>query len=342
MHIAGRGGILSQVDIGDTMDMRITEQELREISSTYESIQQEIQRFIVGNEDLLEIIFVGMLADGHVLVEGIPGTAKSTLVKAMAHLLGCDFRRIQCAVDLQPADIIGVRIWDPQQREFVLKKGPIFANIIFVDEINRLSPKSQSAFIEAMGERQVTIDGITLGIERPYFTIATQNPFEREGTFPLIEAQKDRFMFSTRSQFLGSDAELEIIRRDHAGKLDWGSYLETLSPVLRKDDLLLFTKNVKKVHIEEPVLAYIRDLVIATRNHSDVQLGVSARGSIALVRGSKVIAAMDKRSYVIPDDVKKLAFSAFQHRLLLSREAEISGISPQQVVRETLDTIEVP
>lgn len=342
MHTAGRVGILSQVGIGDTMEMRITERELHEISSAYESIQREIQRFIVGNEDLLEIIFVGLLADGHVLVEGIPGTAKSTLVKAMACLLGCDFRRVQCAVDIQPADIIGVRIWDPQQREFVLKKGPIFTNIMFVDEINRLSPKSQSAFIEAMGERQVTIDGITLGIESPYFTIATQNPFEREGTFPLIEAQKDRFMFSTRSRFLGSDAELEIIRRDHSGRLEWAGYLETLSPMFRKDDLLLFTKNVKKVHIEDPVLAYIRDLVVATRNHSDIQFGVSARGSIALVRGSKVLAAMEKRSYVIPDDVKKLVFSAFQHRLLLSREAEISGFSPQQVVKEILDTIEVP
>jgi MoxR-like ATPase len=324
------------------MDTRITEQELREISTAYESIRREIQRFIVGNEDLLEIIFVGLLADGHVLVEGIPGTAKSSLVKALAHLLGCDFRRIQCAVDIQPADIIGVRIWDPQQREFVVKKGPLFTNIMFVDEINRLSPKSQSAFIEALGERQVTIDGVTLGVERPYFTIATQNPFEREGTFPLIEAQKDRFMFSNRSRFLGSDAELEIIRREHSGRLDWSGYLETLSPILQKDDLLLFTKNVMKVHIEEPVLAYIRDLVIATRNHSDIKLGVSARGSIALVRGSKVLAAMEKRSYVIPDDVKKLAFPAFQHRFVLSREAEISGISPSAIVKEILDTTEVP
>jgi MoxR-like ATPase len=330
------------MDIGDVMETRITEQELHEISIAYESIKREIQRFIVGNEDLLEIIFVGLLADGHVLVEGIPGTAKSSLVKAIAHLLGCDFRRVQCAVDSQPADIIGVRIWDAEQREFVLKKGPIFTNFMFVDEINRLSPKTQSAFIEAMGERQVTIDGITLGIESPYFTIATQNPFEREGTFPLIEAQKDRFMFSHRSLFLGSDAELEVIHREHSGRLDWAGYFETLSPILRKDKILLFMKNVTKVHMEEAVLAYIRDLVVATRNHSDIQLGVSARGSIALVRGSKVLAALEKRSYVIPDDVKKLTFPAFQHRFLLSREAEISGISPRQVVKEILDTIEVP
>jgi MoxR-like ATPase len=342
MHTAGRGGILPQMDLGDTMDTNIAEQELHEISGAYESIQREITRYIVGNEDLLEIIYIGLLSEGHILVEGIPGTAKSSLVKALAHVLHCDFRRFQGTVDSQPADVIGIRIWDPQQREFVLKKGPIFTNFMFIDEINRLSPKTQSAFIEAMGERQVTIDGITLSIERPYFTVATQNPFEREGTFPLIEAQKDRFIFSHRSRFLGSEAELEIIHREHTGKLDWSEYLGSLSPLLQKEDILRFIDQVKKVHIEEPVLAYIRDLVMATRNHSDIQVGVSARGSIALVRGSKALAAMGRRSFVIPDDVKKLAFPAFQHRFLLSREAEISGISPHQVVKEILDSVEVP
>jgi MoxR-like ATPase len=324
------------------MDSRITREELEKISGAYTSIQQEIKRFVVGNEDLLEIIFVGLLSEGHVLIEGIPGTAKSTLVKAVAQVLHCDFKRVQGSVDSQPADILGVRIWDPQQREFALKRGPIFTNFMFVDEINRLSPKTQSAFIEAMGERQVTIDGITFSLERPYFTVATQNPFEREGTFPLIEAQKDRFLFSYRSGFLGSDAELEIIHREHSGSLDWAEYLRTLSPILQKEDILHLIEQVKKVHIEEPVLTYIRDLVVATRTHSDVQLGVSARGSIALVRGSKVLAALKKRSYVIPDDVKTLAFPALQHRFLLAREAEISGISARQVVKEILDTIEVP
>jgi len=324
------------------MEQRITDTERSAISSAYQQIREEVTRFIVGNEDLLEIIFIGLLSEGHVLVEGIPGTAKSTLVKTTARLLGCDFRRVQCAVDTQPADIIGVRIWDQNLRDFVLRKGPIFTNIMLVDEINRLPPKSQSAFIESMGERQATIDGTTIPIERPYIAIATQNPFEREGTFPLIEAQKDRFMFSHRSRFLGGDDELEVIRREHSGRLNWDAYLKGLSPVIRQDDLLRFMDSIRNVHIEDTVLSYIRDLVVATREHSDVQLGVSARGSIALVRGAKVLAAISDRTYVIPDDVKKLAPSAFQHRLLLTREAEISGISPRQVVQEITDTVEVP
>ncbi len=308
-----------------------------DISSAYERIKEEINRFIVGNQELLEIVFIALLAEGHVLVEGIPGTAKSTLVKSVAHLMDCEFHRVQCAVDIQPADVIGVKIWDFQQQEFVLKKGPIFTNILLIDEINRLPPKSQSAFIEVMGERQVTIDGNTMPIERPYITIATQNPFEREGTFPLIEAQKDRFMFSHRSEYLGGDAELEIIRREHSGTLDWAAIAAGLTPILRKTDLLLLSQHLRNIHVEEPVLTYIRDLVIATRKHSAVQIGVSARGSIALVRGAKVLAAIEKRKYVIPDDVKRLAPFAFQHRLLLTREAEFSGITPSEVVKEILD-----
>ncbi len=324
------------------MEIRITDQEIDEISAAYKNIKDGIARLIVGNEDLLEIIFLGLLAEGHILIEGIPGTAKSTLVKAAARLTGCDFRRVQCTVDTQPADIIGVRIWDPSEREFVLRKGPIFTNIMLVDEINRLPPKSQSAFIESMGERQATIDGITIPMERPYIAIATQNPFEREGTFPLIEAQKDRFMFSNRSRFLDADAEMEIIRREHSGRLDWLSFVDTLTPVLSSEDLLRYISLVRRVHIEDDVLAYIRNLVMATRQHSDVQLGASARASIALVRGSKVHAAINDRGYVIPDDIKKLASPTFEHRILLSREAEITGISPRQIVQEILESVEVP
>jgi MoxR-like ATPase len=330
------------MDGGGTMEIRITDREIDEISGAYKRIQGEIARLIVGNEDLLEIIFIGLLSEGHILIEGIPGTAKSTLVKAAALLTGCNFRRVQCTVDTQPADIIGVRIWDSREREFVLRKGPLFTNIMLVDEINRLPPKSQSAFIESMGERQATIDGMTIPIERPYIAIATQNPFEREGTFPLIEAQKDRFMFSNMARFLDADAELEIIRREHSGRLDWASYLDTLVPVLSSEDLLRYIALARTVHIEDDVLAYIRNLVIATRQHSDVQLGASARASIALVRGSKALAAINDRSYVIPDDVKALAPPAFEHRLLISREAEIAGISPRQIVQEILGSVEVP
>jgi MoxR-like ATPase len=330
------------MDIERNIEERITDQELSEISNSYDKIKEKVSQYIVGNQELLQIIFIGLLVDGNVLVEGIAGTAKSTLVKTVAQLLGCDFRRVQCGIDTQPADVIGIRIWDMQKREFVLQKGPIFTNVILIDEINRLPPKSQSAFIEAMGEQQATIDGITIPLERPYFTIATQNPFERQGTFPLIEAQKDRFMFSYKSEYLDGDAELEIIRRQYSGALDWHAYLSKLSPVLQKEELLLFSQYIEKIHIEDYVLCYIRDLLMATREHPNIQVGVSSRGSIALVKGVKALAAIEKRSYVIPDDVKRLTPFAFQHRLRLIQEAEISGVSPYQVVQEILDTTGVP
>jgi MoxR-like ATPase len=263
-------------------------------------------------------------------------------VKTVARLFGCDFRRFQCAVDSQPADIIGFRIWDPEQREFVLRKGPIFTNIMLVDEINRLPPKSQSAFIEALGERQATIDGTTFPLGPPFFSIATQNPYEREGVFPLIEAQKDRFMFSTLSRFLGREAELEIVKREMSGMLDWKAFYDNLSPVTDHPSILAHIASVKKIHMEDPVLEYITDLVLATRSHSDVEIGSSARGSIALVRGSRAIAALDDRNYVIPDDVKKVAPHALAHRIVLRREALISGISSQQVIGEVLNLVEVP
>jgi MoxR-like ATPase len=321
---------------------RISADELSKISATFIEVKEAVSQLIVGNDDLIDLMFIGLLSGGHVLIEGVPGTAKTTLVKAMAQLMGCEFNRVQCAVDTQPADVIGIRVWDQQTGQFSLRKGPLFTDILLIDEINRLPPKSQSAFIEAMSERQATIDGITVQIEAPFIVIATQNPFEQEGTFPLIEAQKDRFMFSFQSRYMGSDEELEIIKREHDGVLDWKPFLSRIETLLDRDDILEFIASVRKVHISEPVQEYIRDLVIATRTHSDVRLGVSSRGSIALVRGSRAWAALNSRDFVIPDDVKKATMLAFKHRMILQREAEISGISPAQIVGEILQTVEVP
>ncbi|TLM97728.1 AAA family ATPase, partial [bacterium] len=255
--------------------------ELENLSSIYDRIQAKLGEFVVGNQALVELIFIALMSRGHILVEGVPGTAKTTLVKAIAHLSGCQFARIQCAVDTQPADIIGVRIYNQERREFELKKGPIFSNILLIDEINRITPKSQSAFIEAMSERQVTIDGITSTLPEPFFVLATQNPYEYEGTFPLIEAQKDRFMLSHVLSHLDSDDELEIIKREHTGQLEWEAYTERLTPLLSGNDITRITMGFSPIRMEEPILRYIRDLVLASRTHSDVQLGVSARASIA-------------------------------------------------------------
>lgn len=318
-----------------------SDHELTTISTSYQRIKEAIGQLIVGNDELIEVLFIGLLSGGHVLVEGIPGTAKTTLVKTLALLMGCEFHRVQCAVDTQPADIIGIRLWNQQSGEFTLNKGPIFADILLIDEVNRLPPKSQSAFIEAMSERQATIDGTTIPIDEPFFAIATQNPFEHEGVFPLIEAQKDRFMFSFQSRYMDRDGEVELIRREHEGLLDWNQYRSRITPLIASHDLLACIEQVKGVHVSSPVQEYIGDLVIATRTHSDIHLGVSSRGSIALVRGSKAWAAMNNRDYLVPDDVKKVAMMAFKHRIIPTREAAISGISPAHLVAEILQTIEV-
>lgn len=316
--------------------------DLERFAALYGEICRKTGEYIVGYGELKELGMVGLLSRGHILIEGFPGTAKTTIVKALALITGCRFARFQCAVDSQPADIIGVRVPDPVTREFVMRKGPIFANFLLIDEINRLSPKTQSAFIEAMSERQVTIDGETMPLESPFIAIATQNPYESEGVFPLIEAEKDRFMFSIHVRHLGSTGELDLIRRESAGELDWDAYARRIVPIMSRETIQEFTEMAMLVRIEEPVLRYIRDLVVATRKHADVQVGASSRASIALVRGSRALALLRNRAYVVPDDVKDLVPAVFQHRLILRKEAEIGGVTVRRVIGDILETTEVP
>ena len=326
----------------ETLPIKDIRDDISTVSTLYQQILGKIGEFVVGNESMIEMLVIGLLAEGHVLIEGVPGTAKTTLVKVLSHLSGCEFKRVQCAVDTQPADILGVRIYDQERREFQLKPGPIFSNFTLIDEINRITPKTQSAFIEAMSERQVTLDGITFHLPDPFFCIATQNPFEFEGTFPLIEAQKDRFMMSYQLNYLSKEEELEILRREEKGELDLERYYEKLSPVLDHERIARIIRILRTVYVSEPILQYIRDLVIATRAHGDVMLGASSRASIALVRGGRAVAAMNNRTYVIPDDVKKLVPWVLEHRLLMKRESDMGGVTGRQVLEEILRTIEVP
>lgn len=311
------------------------------IANTYRTIDETTRQMVVGNHHLIRAIFVTMISGGHLLIEGTPGTAKTTISKIIARLINYDFKRIQGAVDIQPADIIGVRVYDQNKSEFILQKGPIFADFLMVDEMNRLTPKTQSALLEAMSEGQVTIDGETHLLPTQFFVIATQNPHEVEGTFPLIEAQRDRFMFSTVLTHLDAENELEVIRREQAGGLDWRIYHDRIGPVIGPKEVVEMAATVRQIRIDESVMAYIRDLVTATRLHSDIRLGASSRASIAFVRGSRVLAALNGRDYVIPDDVRELAHPVFRHRLLLTREATITGLAVDAVIDEILDSVEV-
>jgi len=315
--------------------------EVAEITRLSAAINEKLNEFVVGNQEIIDLILIALLNEGHILIEGVPGTAKTTIAKSMALITGCSFNRVQGAVDIQPADMLGVRIFDTYKKEFVLRKGPIFTNILLIDEINRINPKSQSAFIEAMSERQITLDGITLPMQSPFFVIATQNPHEFEGTFPLIEVQRDRFMFSIRSDYLSAEDELSIIKRAHSGQLHWDAFTRTITPVLTQQVLKHFMQVVRQVTIEEPVLQYIRDLVVATRTHPDIELGGSSRASVALINGGKAMAALNNRTYVIPDDIKRLFRAALIHRIILSRDAEIEGLTRGQVIDEIVTKVEV-
>ncbi|MDN7013634.1 MoxR family ATPase [Methanoculleus sp. FWC-SCC3] len=314
---------------------------IEEIKNAYEDIRVTTHQMVVSNQPLIEEIFISMIGGGHLLIEGVPGTAKTTVCKIIARLIGYEFRRVQGAVDIQPADIIGVRIYDRNRSEFVLQKGPIFTNFLMIDEMNRLTPKTQSALLEAMSERQATIDGTTYPLPDSYFVIATQNPHEIEGTFPLIEAQRDRFMFSSVLTHLDGENELEILRRERDGELDWKIYQNRITPVLSPAKVQAMARTVQEVRVDETVLAYMRDLVSATRSHGDIRLGASSRASIAFVRGSRVRAALNGRNYVIPDDVRAMALPVLRHRILLSREAAITGITAEAVIAGITESVEV-
>ncbi|PKL58791.1 MAG: ATPase, partial [Methanomicrobiales archaeon HGW-Methanomicrobiales-4] len=233
---------------------------IQSLAGLYLTITQKLQEYIVGNQDIIRLILIALLSEGHILIEGVPGTAKTTIAKSIALITDCDFRRVQGSVDIQPSDIIGIRIYDLSSREFTLRPGPIFSNILLADELNRMNPKTQGAFIESMSERQVTIDGITMPLQDPFIVLATQNPYEMDGTFPLIEVQRDRFTFSINTSHLDPEEELTIIRRASGGQLDWKEFVGSIFPIIDKETLKKSIHSLSAIHIEDPVHRYIRDI----------------------------------------------------------------------------------
>ncbi|TXT65868.1 MAG: hypothetical protein BAJALOKI3v1_60007 [Promethearchaeota archaeon] len=306
---------------------------IREIA---QEVLSEVSRVIVGYGEILQQLFISLLVNGHVLLEGVPGLGKTVMAKTFAETLGISFRRVQFTPDLLPADITGTKIFSQEKGEFVLQRGPLFANIVLADEINRSAPKTQAALLEAMAERQITIEGQTLALEKPFMVIATENPVEMEGTYPLPEAQVDRFLFKLWLDYPEQDEEVEIMRRQLSGDLP------SVQQITSGPEILAAQNLVNQVYIDERILKYIRDLILKTRSHPQVQMGCGPRASLVLMKCSKARAAILGRSYVTPDDVRALTVPALNHRILLKPEAELEGLDVKAVVKNILEEIPIP
>ena len=308
----------------------------------FAKLRAEAAKVVVGQEEVFTQTVVAFLAGGHVLLEGVPGTAKTLLAKTLARLINTEFGRVQFTADLMPSDIVGTQVFELDAGRFHLKRGPIFTNILLADEINRAPAKTQSALLEAMEERQVTIDGTPYPLDDPFMVLATQNPVEYEGTYPLPEAQLDRFLFKVLVDYPPATVEEEILRRYHQGfdahKLD----AIGLTPVIQPGDLPAIRATIRRVTVEDGILRYITALATATRRSPDLILGGSPRASIALLLASKTYAALQGRDYVTPDDVKAIAPPVFRHRVILRPEAEIEGLNADAVLRRILAGLEVP
>lgn len=302
-----------------------------------ELILENIEKVMIGKREIAELSIVALLAGGHVLLEDVPGVGKTMMVRALAKSLGAKFKRIQFTPDLLPSDVVGVSIYNPKTLQFEFRPGPIIGNIVLADEINRTSPKTQSALLEGMEEASVTIDGETIDIPKPFFVMATQNPIEYEGTYPLPEAQLDRFLLKIKMGYPSLKEEAEILRRAEKAEP-----IKQISSVITIEQLLELQRIVKTVHVEENIKSYIVNLAHATRVHAKVYLGVSPRASIALMKASQAYALIQGRDFVKPDDVQYLAPYVLSHRLILQPEARYEGVSEEQIIKSIVQNVSVP
>jgi len=308
--------------------------DIKEMAGT---IVDNVARVIVGKEEAIELCLVALLCEGHILLEDVPGIGKTTLAKALARSVGCSFKRIQFTPDLLPSDVTGILYFNQKTQEFEFRPGPLLAQIVLADEINRATPRTQSALLEAMQERQVTVDVDTMRLPQPFMVLATQNPIELEGTFPLPEAQVDRFLMRIALGYPNKEEEEEILLR-----YERDDPLEELQPVVQAEDLLAMQRQVREVMVEASVREYAVDVVRATRDHEAVELGVSPRGTLALYRTAQALAALRGRAFVVPDDVKYLAPTVLTHRIIISPQTRLRGRRPEEVVAEIVNSVPVP
>lgn len=307
------------------------------IHPALQKVIENVEKVMIGKRQVAELSLVALLAEGHVLLEDVPGVGKTMMVRAIAKSVSAQFQRVQFTPDLLPSDLTGISIYNQKEMQFEFRPGPIMGNIILADEINRTSPKTQSALLEGMEDGSVTVDGETRILGKPFFVMATQNPIEYEGTFPLPEAQLDRFIVKLRMGYPSEEEELEVLSR-----IEKGHPIESIEPVLSLDELLSLQEHVKDVFVEDSVKKYIVEIIRRTRNHRAVYLGASPRGALALMKTAQAYALLNHRDYIVPDDVKYMAPFVLSHRLLLKSEARFGGLQAEEVVNEVLERVQVP
>jgi MoxR-like ATPase len=314
--------------------------DLDELQQAIGRLKTEIGKVIVGQEKMVELLLAGILADGHILIEGVPGVAKTLTAKLLSKTISVRFSRIQFTPDLMPSDVIGTTIFNPRDSVFQFKQGPIFSNIVLIDEINRAPAKTQSALFEVMEERQVTVDGQSFLLDRPFMVVATQNPIEQEGTYHLPEAQLDRFLFKINVGYPTLEQEFRIVSNQHSMRTE--NMLSQVQPVISAPQIEALRSQVQGLHVEDKLIHFITSIVAATRNHKAIYLGASPRASLGILNGSKALAAMRGRDFVLPDDIVYTAPAVLRHRLVLTPEKEMEGGSADDVINEIIGSIEIP
>jgi MoxR-like ATPase len=314
--------------------------DLSELQESVFSIKKQLQKVIVGQKDMMDLLLVALLADGHVLIEGVPGVAKTITAKLLSKTIDVGFSRIQFTPDLMPSDILGTSVFNVKNSEFEFKKGPIFSNMILIDEINRAPAKTQAALFEVMEEKQITMDGTTYIMEEPFVVLATQNPIEQEGTYRLPEAQLDRFLFKVIIEYPNAEEELEIIMREQA--LENTTKISKIAAIIKGAKIVEYRALVNQIKIEENLLKYIANIVVNTRSNSFLYLGASPRASIAILNASKAFAAIEGRDFVTPEDIKRATIPVLQHRVIVTPEREMEGLTSTQIIEQIIEAVEIP
>ena len=314
--------------------------DLSELQESVFKIKNELKKVIVGQKEMMDLLIVSLLSNGHVLIEGVPGVAKTITAKLLAQTIDIGFSRIQFTPDLMPSDILGTSVFNAKTTDFEFKKGPIFSSMILIDEINRAPAKTQAALFEVMEEKQITIDGATYKMKEPFVVLATQNPIEQEGTYRLPEAQLDRFLFKINVDYPNADEEFDIILKEQA--LENTTKTSKVETVISGDKIIEFRNLVNQIKIEENLLKYIANIVVNTRSNSFLYLGASPRASIAILGASKAFAAIEGRDFVTPDDIKRATIPVLQHRVIVTPEREMEGVTSKQIIEQIIEAVEIP